>query len=341
MKTVMLGLGMLLGACMARAQAPVPQEDFLAARDRIEWQAGALYDGRFEDGAAFQIELAYPLPAGVTQRDADFFQSVWDPHHYEGQPSSLSAGKDTEAGAPLRLKVLGERDPAQGAVYAVTLAADRASGRGTLTAPSGRQRAFTLRRSVAYDGIVVKRAAPPDLADNDFYREHGFVFAALFPVLGEAQADAWIRERAGKCRDIGECANQVHIRWRSPALVSLQATDWGNSGGAHGEQYSETRQYRIQGATMTPLGLDAFVDMRTACRTALSDAIVAALKAKGMSGADEAGLDARRAVKFTPTPNGIAFHYDPYEAGPYAQGEPTVFVTRAQMSGCVRYLPVD
>ena len=52
-------------------------------------------------------------------------------------------------------------------------------------------------------------------------------------------------------------------------------------------------------------------------------------------------VDARRPGKFTPTPDGIAFHFDSYEAGSYAQGAPTVFVPRAQMVGCVRYLPEE
>lgn len=337
MKTVMLGLGMLLGACVASAQDLVPQEDFLAAPDRIEWQAGALYDGRFDDGAAFQIELAYPLPAGVTQRDGGFFQLVWDSLLYQGQPSSLYAAEGARAGAPMRLKVLGEEDPARGVVYTVMLAADRASGRGTLTTPDGRQRAFTVRRSVPYTGVVVKRPVAPGMADHPYYREHGFVFSTFFPVLGDADADAWIRERAGVCRDTGECDDQVHIMWRSPALVSLKALAWGDSGGAHGVGYSVTRQYRVQNGTLTPLELDAFVDPSPACRDALAAAIVDKLKAKGMSAADQ--VDARNPGKFTPTPDGIAFHFDSYEAGSYAQGAPTVFVPKAQMNGCARALP--
>ena len=39
------------------------------------------------------------------------------------------------------------------------------------------------------------------------------------------------------------------------------------------------------------------------------------------------------------TAGGIAFHYDSYEAGPYAEGAPTVFVPREAMAACVRYLP--
>jgi hypothetical protein len=37
--------------------------------------------------------------------------------------------------------------------------------------------------------------------------------------------------------------------------------------------------------------------------------------------------------------SGIAFSFDPYEVGPYAQGAPSVFLTRAQLGSCLRSLP--
>lgn len=336
-----LAFGVLLSVAAHAAYADVPwQEDFMSAHDRIEWNAGALYDGRFEDGGAFEIELAYPAPAGVSKRDADsFVQMVWEPHHYEGEPSGLFAVD--AGGAAMRLKVLDEHSAKNGSIYAITLAPDRASGRGTLTAPGGRPRSFTLRRSVPYTGIVVTRPTPPDLADNSYYKQNGFAFSTFFPVLGDPDADAWIRERAGICRDEGECRNAVHIQWRSPSLVSLMASVWGDSGGAHGDGRFETRQYRFDGRTMTPLGLDAFIDLRDECRETISAYMIAKLRAKALPQAERGALDGREAAPFTPTSDGIAFHFNLYELGGYAYGAPTVFVPRGQMGACVKYLPAD
>ncbi|TFW32226.1 RsiV family protein [Massilia horti] len=336
-----LTFGILLPVAAYAAYADVPRkEDFMAARDRIEWNAGALYDGRFEDGVAFEIELAYPAPAGVSKRDADgFVQTVWEPRHYQGEPSGLFA---VNAGdATMRLKVLDEHSAENGAIYTITLAPDRATGRGTLTVPAGKPRSFTLRRSVPYTGIVVTRPAPPDLVDNSYYKQKGFVFSTFFPTLGDPAADAWIRGRAGICRDEGECSNNVRIQWRSPSLVSLTSMVWGDSGGAHGDGYFETRQYRLDGRTMTPLGLDAFIDLGDDCRATISAYMVAKLRAKAMPQADKGTLDGRDAAPFTPTSNGIAFHFNLYELGGYAYGAPTVFVPRAQMGACVKYLPAD
>jgi hypothetical protein len=336
-----LAFGLLLSGAAHGAYADVPwQEDFMSARDRVEWNAGALYDGRFADGAAFEIELAYPAPAGVSKRDADsFIQVVWEPRHYEGEPSGLFAVD--AGGAAMRLKVLDERSADNGSIYTITLAPDRASGRGTVTTPGGEQRSFTLRRSVPYTGIVVTRPAPPDLADNSYYKQNGFVFSTFFPTLGDPDADAWIRRRAGICRDEGECRNDVRIQWRSRSLVSLKAMVWGDSGGAHGDGQFETRQYRFDGRTMTQLGLGAFIDLGDECRTTISAYVIAKLRAKAMPQADRGALDGRDAAPFTPTSDGIAFHFNLYELGGYAYGTPTVFVPRAQMGTCVKYLPAD
>jgi hypothetical protein len=341
MKTVMLGLVMALGVCAARAQVRMPQEDFLTARDRTEWQAGALYEGRFEDGTPLRMELFYPIPPGLPQHvSGGAYPKAWDPRNDQGQPTMLLPDPDADGdGGTMRLRVLDEQRELTGEMVAVTLAADRASARGVWNAPGKPARSFTLQRSLPYTGIVVTRPVSPGMADHPYYREHGFLFSAIFPVLSDPTADAWIREQAGVCHDTGECDDEVRIMWRSPSLVSLEALAWGDSGGAHGVGYSVTRQYRIQNGTMTPLGLDDFVDPSPACRDAMAAAIVAKLKAKGMAWADK--VDGHRTGKLTPTAAGIAFHFDSYEAGPYAQGAPTVFVPKAEMGGCVRYLPAD
>jgi hypothetical protein len=337
LKQCVAGLLLLIGAQCTQAR---DGEDFLDAPDRVQWEAGGLYDGRFEDGTPFRIELAYPLPQGVPARlQQRFVQAVWYPRDYLGVPSTLLAAGG--AGMPMRLAVANAEGVAGDEIYTVTLSPDRASGRGVLTGPGvAGQRGFTLRRSAPYVGVVVARPASAALASfSAYYRERGFVYSAFFPLLGDAGADSWIREQAGECRDEGECANTVRVVWRSPALVSLRATAWGDSGGAHGDGHSTTRQYQVQDGAMTPLGLDAFIDLGTSCRELVSAATLAGLRAQGMSWPEKTGLDARGAVKFTPAPGGIAFHYDAYEAGSYAQGAPTVFVPRAAMGACVKYLP--
>jgi Protein of unknown function (DUF3298) len=335
--------GFLLSVCWQWGQAQVrDREDYLNAPDRVQWDAGGLYDGRFEDGTPFQIELAYPRPASVPARAVQaFVPVVWLPRDYDGTPSALL--KDGDGGMPMRLAVAREPGVPGDEIYTVTLAPDRMTGQGVRSGPGeAGQRRFTLRRRLPYVGVVVTRPAPPELAAySTYYREKGSVFSAFFPVLGDPVADAWVRQQAGSCHDTGECANTVRVVWDSASLLSLKALTWGDSGGAHGIGHSETRQYRIQAGAMTPIGLDAFIDLGPGCQEKLAAAIVGGLRAKNMSWPEKAGPVAQRADRFTPTPDGIAFHYDSYEVGPYAEGAPTVFVPREKMAGCVRYLPDD
>lgn len=316
------------------------REDFLQAPDRIEWEAGGLYEGRFDDGTTFRIALAYPEPEAVPQRAAHAFaQSVWTPRHYTGTPSTLLAAGS--ANGQTRLAVANARGVASEETYAVTLTPDHASGRGVWSGPRiGEQRNFTLPRSVTFVGVVVARPASAELAAfSDYYREHGFTFSSVFPVLGNRDADEWIRDEAGICQDSGECANAVRIDWQSPSLVSLQALIWGDSGGAHGNGYSVTRQYGIDNGAMTQLALDDFIDPGAACRNQVTKSIAASLHKLDMRLPDPRGGDPWRGAKFTPTPDGIAFYYNSYEAGSYAQGAPTVFVPREEMAACSQHLP--
>lgn len=316
------------------------REDFLQAPDRIEWEAGGLYEGRFDDGSVFEIELAYPVPATVPKRAAQGFGSaVWTPRHYTGTPSTLLAASSGDA--QIRLAVADAQGVASSETYAMTLTPDRIAGRGVWAGPgTAGQRAFTLRRSYPYVGIVVTRPASGDLAMfSDFYRENGFVFSSFFPMVGERDADDWIREKAGECVDEAECANAVHVVWRSAALVSLNAMNYGYSGGAHGHERSETRHDGVTHGAMAAQGLDDFIDTGAACRAQVAKSIATRLRKLDMRLPDQPGRDAWGGAKFTPTPDGIAFHYDSYEAGSYAQGAPTVFVPREEMTACLQHLP--
>jgi hypothetical protein len=334
---------MTLACGSAHGEATAPVEDFLNAPDRIAWRAGGLYDGRFENGTRFQIQLAYPqppsLPAGVTP----FAESYWYPSYFTGRQFLLSQPQG--ANKPVRLAVLpGSRAPANES-FTITLAPDLLSGSGTWTSLKlKKQMRFSLQRAFVYDAVVVQRPAPPEVRQSEPNRR--FLFQAWFPVLGNADADAWIREQAGKCEGDLVCANRVDVRWKSRALLSLSANAWNyNYMGPHGYGYSSTRQYRRDGTGLSPLALDAFVETGAACTRKIVGAIAADLRARQFSEVDawvrDGPLGPGKSPKFTPTPNGIVFQFDMYEVGSYAQGSPTVFLTYAQLGRCLRYLPTS
>jgi hypothetical protein len=334
----------LLCAAFGNALGDVvaPSEDFLKAPDRTEWHAGGLYDGRFEDGTRFQIQLAYPRPASVPKEVLRFAESYWYPKRYTGTvlaltdtghtPNTLRLAVQPDAGAPA------EED------FTIVLAPDMLSGGGSWNSSKLHKRmAFTLQRALAYDYVVVQRPAPPEVLKSE--PERRFTFAASFPVLGDTDADAWVREQAGKCSGDLKCSNQVQVRWKSGSLLSLDASVWEyNYMAAHGNGGSTTRQYRVEQGHLVPRELDAFVKLDPACVSKVTAAIVAQLHAQKLGWADQWAEHASLKdnwMKFTPTASGIAFHFDPYEVGPYSDGAPSVFLTRTQLGQCLKDLPAN
>jgi hypothetical protein len=309
-------------------------EDFLNAPDRIEWEAGGLYDGRFDDGTPFQIQLAYPRPAAVSNRAQAVWNAYWFARHFTGERIVLSA----EAAPAGSIKLV-QWKPIRVVVetFSITLAPDRLSGTGNWTSSKpGEQRSFVLHRSVLYKEVAVMRPAAPGASVNP----GPLVFSALFPLLTDAATNDAMRKTLGRCSDTTECANSVIVTWRSPSLLSLDATTYGYTfPGAHGESHSSTRHYRLHDEKMTRVGLADFLEPGPGCRAKVSGAIVAKLTAQKMVWAQSGALDKRRDPKFLALPDGLEFHFDPYEVGNYAQGSPSVFLSRAELDQCVRNLP--
>jgi hypothetical protein len=340
MKNTLIGVLLCLALGNALGDVTASSEDFLKAPDRIEWQAGGLYDGRFEDGTRFQIQLAYTRPAAAPEGAVPFAEAYWYPKHYKYTVFVLTdAGRTADT---LHLVLQAGPDSPVEESFSIALTPDLLSGSGTWTsAKLKKQMAFSLQRAIPYEYVAVQRPAPPEALKGD--PERRFMFGAWFPVLGDADADAWIREEAGKCSGDLECMNEVQVRWKSGALLSLNASVWEyNYHAAHGNGGSTTRQYGVDRGRLVPLGLDAFIDTGASCVSKLTAGIVEQLHAQELPWADDWAKYAplkNKWLKFTPTASGIAFHFDPYEVAPYMNGAPSVFLTRAQLGTCLRHLP--
>jgi hypothetical protein len=323
-----------LAACWAAA---AQSENLLEARDRIEWDAGGLYEGRFPDGTPFQIELAYPAPGGLDERAKDVMQSAyWYPRHFTGPVLGLSARRD--AGGAIHLAPSLDGGPQAQERFTINLGANRLRGTGTWTSGRpGKPLAFSLKRLVLYRAIAVTRPSPAARAEGS---DQLFSFTALFPVLHDSAVNAWARGLLADCRADLQCANKVVVRWHSPALMSLQASTWTYSqGAAHGQYRSVMRHYALGDGAPVHTRFTGFVAASTACRDKVSTALVAKLRAQGLSWPEQGVLDDMQDPRFTPTPTGIAFGWDPYEVGSYSQGAPGVFLTRAELGDCVSNLP--
>lgn len=339
-RTVKSILGLALAACMqaAGAQSDREPEYLLDAPGHIAWEAGGLYQGRFSDGTRFQIELAYPEPAGAQPADAPpvMDNAYWYPRHYTGQVMRLSAAPADGKAIALAFAPVPD-GPAQER-FVLTLGPDRLSGKGSWTSTaSGKQLTFALTRAVLYRAVALTRPSPEAQEEGV---DRPFTFSALFPVFQDRALAAWVRSSVGSCSGSLDCRNEVKVRWYSKQLLSLDASEWlYHLGAAHGNYGSTMRHYALGGATPLHVRFTNFVPARTACRNKVSAAIETKLRAQDMSWAEQGVLTEFTEPKFIATPKGIEFHWDPYEVGSYAQGAPSVFLTRAELGSCAVNLP--
>ena len=319
-KLCIAGLALSLVMCGARAGQ---REDLLHAPDRIEWDAGGLYDGRFDDGTPFQLQLRYPRPQTIPARVQAIADSYWYPRHFTGQRIVLPE-QDAASGTIRLLR----REPPGTIVESmtITLTPDRLGGSGTWTSsPSGKPRSFTLHRTLLYREVAVTRASPGS--------PEPFVFSAIAPVLDDAEVDGWMRHTLAACASgMTECQNRVMVDWASPSLLSLTAAIYTYMApGEHGETASRTLHFRVKDGKRIPVGLNAFIEPGAECRATVSARLVDALRAQHMEWAERGALDKRSAPKFLALPDGLEFHFDPYEVGSYARGMPSVFLPRDQL----------
>ena len=319
------------------AGAATAQEhgDLLQAAERIEWDAGGLYEGRLPDGTPFQVALAYPAPGGLPGDAGKIMaNSYWFLRDYSGKARSL-ATLDAAPGA-LHLAPLldsGAQGPER---FAIVLDADGRGGKGSWT-KGDKNSPFSLKRLVRYRAVALTRPSPEAQAEGS---DQLFVFASLFPVFKDRALNEWVRGMAAHCEADLECTNRVAVRWHSKDQLSLDASAWTYSYGAAHHQYrSEMRHYAMQDGAAIHSRFTAFVAPSTECRQQVSTALVAKLEAQGLSWAEQGALDVFKEPKFIPTPAGIEFHWDPYEVGSFAQGIPSVFLTRDELGSCASNLP--
>jgi len=324
-------------ALAAGSAAAQEHGDLLQAPERIEWDAGGLYEGRFPDGTPFQVALAYPAPAGLPGDAATIMEpTYWLPRDYTGKARKLAL-LDAPAGVAKLAPLLdsGAQAPER---FSIVLDADHRSGKGSWTqdAPA-RTLPFSLERIVLYRAVAVTRPSPEAQAEGS---SQPFVFSALYPVFRDEALAGWVRGMAGRCDADTECTNRILVRWHSKGQLSLDASTWTfGFGAAHGNYRSSMRHYALEGGKAVHTRFTAFVDAGTACRQKVSAGLVAKLGAQGLSWAEQGALDVFKEPNFIPLPGGIEFHWDPYEVGSFAQGIPSVFLTRDELGSCANKLP--
>ena len=334
----------LLLACLAAIPlACRAGDDYLSAPDRVEWTGGALYDGVFGDGTRFQMELGYPFPperGGAA--GTKFHSSYWYPKFYQGV--TIALGGFEYAGNPMRLvrSVPDKCCRRDEEFFAINLAPDLATGHGQWQSVSlDKALDFTLQRAISYTSVLVRRPSRNrDTGEEE--RGPAFEYSAVFPVVGDAGADAWIRGQALICEHNQQCLNRIRVTWKSGDLLSIHAALTGyNKDAPSSETEERTRHYRRVDGHWMPLDFASFIKPDRTCRARISKAIMASLRAQKAPWAARAALKESQEPAFTATPGGIAFHFNASAIKGDAEEESTAFVALKPNDSCVRFLPAD
>ena len=120
-----------------------------------------------------------------------------------------------------------------------------------------------------------------------------------------------------------------HVEYRSSQLLSFRADHYSYTGGTHGNLETECQTYWRRDLDVQRVQLADFFRSDSDWERRLSDFIVAELKRRRAAWVDDGeikALDKDMLSIFTVSRPGLAFYFDPYAVGSYAEGRYRVFV---------------
>jgi len=264
------------------------EEDYLNHPDRTEWIAGGFYEGLFQDGTPFQMNLPYPIPKSINRKEQGpsmLRASYWYPRKFIGAVIFLKAKSITDNGFNIATESHIKSAISEGEeIFEGKFSPDKKSAQGFWTQTKRKKRmAFTMKRVFEYKAIDV--ALP--IHEEDYNSDRPFVFGAVFPIFGDSSINHWIKNLLSVCEHDLECSNSVEIEWYSKANLSLNASVWGYSKGlAHGNGFTAHRNYMSTSAGFKQVSIGHFVNTSENCLKRLSREIVASLKKQKYSRAE-------------------------------------------------------
>lgn len=321
--------------------ANATEVSYMSRPNRTEWQAGGFYEGVFEDGTPFQLNLPYPMPKSIQRKEwepTSLNASYWYPRRFSGETILLKL-KSFQDNAFTIAGIAADKEgrSIEKEIFEGILSPDRMQATGVWTHIKGKKLTFTMSRTYEYRGVDLTLTTE---AGRGYKPERPFIFSVIFPVFGESKVDRSITNIVSECEQDLECRNTVQVAWFSKASFSLTGSIWGYSEAmAHGNGYAIIQNYVTASSAPKHVALDHFINTSPGCLDRVSQKIVSALKKKGLSRAEDGTLQDWKHAKFLPTPLGILFDFDTYEVGAYVEGIPTVFIERGQFGKCLKDLP--
>jgi hypothetical protein len=338
-KALLLSIALLFGLHSPFVFAE--EINYLKHPNRIEWQSGGFYEGMFEDGTPFQMNLPYPslisirvhwVPASVTA-------SYWYPRRFKGDTISFKIKWISDNSFSITVQNLVKKgNTVTEETFDGVTSPDKTDVHGHWKlVKKQKNMSFSMKRLFVYKGIDVSLPCDEGI---DVEPPCTFVFSASFPVIDNPKVDKWITDLVSECGQDVECRNSLEVAWFSKDLLSFRGWNWGFSHQmAHGYGYSTYRHYDTAGTAPRPVKFDNFIKTSDSCLKKISNSIISTLKKQKYSGAEDGEISDADNVKFLPTPSGIQFNFDPYDVGTYLEGAPNVFIERRKLGNCIKYLP--
>ena len=317
------------------------EENYLKHPNSIEWKAGGFYEGIFEDGTPFQMNLPYPPPISIRVHwvPASVNATYWYPRRFTGAPISFEIKWISDNSFSITVQNHDKKgETVTDETFEGVASPDKTGVHGRWKSIKHKKNmSFSMKRAFVYKGIDVSLPCEEGI---EVEPPCTFVFSASFPVIDNPKVDKWITDLVSECGQDMECRNSLEVAWFSKDLLSLRGWNWGFSHQmAHGYGYSTYQHYDTTGSAPRPVKFDNFIKTSDTCLKKISNSIISTLKKQKYSGAEDGEISDVDNVKFLPTPSGIQFNFDAYDIDTYLEEPPTVFIERRKLGNCIKYLP--
>lgn len=168
--------------------------------------------------------------------------------------------------------------------------------------------------------------------------------SVINPILkrnAEKENAEWVKEtikiqkEMGKPNTAWEHETGVEVYYHSPKLVSLLASTYDYSGGAHPNHLTKAMNFGLIDGKPRQLQLTDFFEKRFSCNAHITKLVMAKLRTlEGtdfVKNGDVKGLDKDQLQNFSVSPTALTWYFNPYEVGPYAAGDFEVKLTLKEL----------
>jgi hypothetical protein len=360
----------------ARADASTTSCEHLNER-KAEWMSGGFYEGSFEDGTPFQMNLAFPMPASVVQDQMDvqdFLDPIdelqnqyWYPRHRGNDKLDLEIKALDESGIVLRTVSRGkDQTLSDSETFTGKRSKDWTEIEGKWTSDrSHKTMRFRMKMVFPYTSRLDIFMTQTSIDDFESERSMDIITYPAIENLGPEHLIPEWNPSPGDANANGHasyCDEQNHeivtAEWASAHFLFFSNKIYEyRFGAAHGTRDRSFSHFSLSYGRYEQIALDTFYKTSLACENQLFDRVVAALVADHAAQLENVAQVfpdrhllsdadiARGALTFdhiSPDylvlPEGIEFYVGPYVLGSYMDVH-DIFIWKAQIENCIKTLP--